>query len=45
MVSYYIDVTFLAITLYMNSSYIIKVEWKMHKNWLTFQSKSWTLKF
>ena len=32
MVSYYIYVAFLAITLDMNNSYIIKVEWKMHKN-------------
>jgi predicted ester cyclase len=32
MVSYCVDVTFLVITLYMNNSYIIRVEWKMHKD-------------
>ena len=45
MVSYYIYVALFAIPLYMNNSYIIKVEWKMHKNRLTLWSQSWTLKF
>ena len=45
MVSYYICVTFLPISLYMNVSYIIKVEWKMRRNRLTLRPQSWTLRF